>query len=252
MDWWNQPLNNDEEELLGYVQGTNRWQDDDSLNFDQIEKLTWWWENEVVSEINSAFSDTRAYALLGVPLDHLYQQVARDVRAVADGKKHAVKRYIIANCVDSRYAGLHWVPVVYEIVPDDTEENAMAVASAVTSPPESSQNDTASASTRALRTPPEETRSPSIYTPASLFRASSTSLGLGSQPMVADMAQTFVAVSFLFRAVVAYASEMEARWEYRRLVWRAQMNSVIYGLSPPAAPVPIATWNRRETLIWGL
>ena len=51
---------------------------------------------------------------------------------------------------------------------------------------------------------------------------------------------------------VAYASEMEARWEYRRLVWRAQMNSEIYGLSPPAAPVPIATWNRRETLIWGL
>ena len=192
--------------------------------------------------------------MLGVPLDHLYQQVARDVRAVADGKKLAVKRYIIANCVDSRYAGLHWVPVVYEIVPGDTEENAMAVASAVTSPPESSQNDTASASTRALRTPPEETRSPSIYTPASLFRASSTSLGLGSQPMVADMAQTFVAVSFLFRAVVAYASEMEARWEqeYRRLVWRAQRNSEMYGLSPPPAPVPIAAWNRRETLIWGL
>ena len=171
---------------------------------------------------------------------------------VADGRKHAVKRYIIANCVDSRYVGLHWVPVVYEIVPGDTEEIAMAVASAVTSPPEPSQNDTASVSTRALRTPTEETRSPSIYTPASLFRASSTSLGLGSQPMVADMAQTFVAVSFLFRAVVAYASEMEARWEYRRLVWRAQRNSEMYGLSPPPAPVPIAAWNRRETLIWGL
>ena len=27
---------------------------------------------------NSAFSNPRAYALLGVPLDHLYQQVARD------------------------------------------------------------------------------------------------------------------------------------------------------------------------------
>ena len=178
MDWWNQPLYEDEEELLGYVQGTNRWQDDDSLNLDQKEKLILWWGNEVLSEINSAFSDTRAYALLGVPLDHLYQQVARDVRAVADGKKLAVKRYIIANCVDSRYAGLHWVPVVYEIVPGDTEENAMVVASAVTSPLEPSQNDTASASTRALRTPPEETRSPSIYIPAFLLRASSISLGL--------------------------------------------------------------------------
>ena len=135
----------------------------------------------------------------------------------------------------------NWVPVVYEIVPGDTEEIAMTVASAVTSPPEPSQNDTASVSTRALRTPPEETRSPSIYTPASLFRASSTSLGLGSQPMVADMAQTFIAVSFLSRLVVAHASDMEARWEYRRLVWRAQMNSEKYGLSPPAAPVPIAT-----------
>ena len=101
-------------------------------------------------------------------------------------------------------------------------------------PPEPSQNDTASASTRALRTPPEETRSPSIYTPASLFRASSTSLGLGSQPMVADMAQTSIAVSFLSRLVVAYASEMVARWEYRRLVWRAELNSEKYGLSPPA------------------
>ena len=128
----------------------------------------------------------------------------------------------------------------------------MAVASAVTSPLEPSQNDTASASTRALRTPSEETRSPSIYTPASLFRASSTSLGLGSQPMVADMAQTFITVSFLSRLVVAYASEMEARWEYRRLVWRAQRNSEIYGLSQPPAPVPSAAWNRREILIWGL
>ena len=112
---------------------------------DQKEKLERWWDNEVGSEKITAFSNPRAYAKLGVPLDHLYQQVARDVRAVADGRNHAVKRYIIANCVDSRYVGLHWVPVVYEIVPGDTEEIAMAVASAVTSPQEPSQNDTASA-----------------------------------------------------------------------------------------------------------
>ena len=45
MDWWNQPLYEDEEEVLGYVQGINRWQDDDSLNLDQKEKLRRWWEN---------------------------------------------------------------------------------------------------------------------------------------------------------------------------------------------------------------
>ena len=39
---WNQPLYEDEEEVLGYVQGINRWQDDDSLNLDQKEKLRRW------------------------------------------------------------------------------------------------------------------------------------------------------------------------------------------------------------------
>ena len=89
MDWWNQPLYEDEEEVLGYVQGINRWQDDDSLNSDQKEKLRRWSENEVVSEKNSAFWNPCAYAMIALPLEQLYQQVARDVRAVADGKKHA-------------------------------------------------------------------------------------------------------------------------------------------------------------------
>jgi len=83
----------------------------------------------------------------------MYLQIAKDVRAVESGTEPFVKRFIIANNQDSRQTGLHWVPVVYEILRDDEfhlplqqeiplSTPAPAPASSKTSSPESSSRST--------------------------------------------------------------------------------------------------------------
>ena len=129
VDWLNQPHRSTDEQALGYVQGPVPWDHGDLLTLEQKALVRPWWENERNSELflrTGGEHQPSQYALLSVPLDDLYVRVARDVKAVASGEKDEVKRYIIANCEDSRHIGNHWVSVVYEIVKDDTEENAMA------------------------------------------------------------------------------------------------------------------------------
>jgi hypothetical protein len=109
-----------------------------SQTLEQQRLVTDWWDHAESSELFTAGGpqEPQAYAIMGVSYDHLCLQIAKDVRAVADGRTDSIKRFISTNTEDSRTRGKHWVPVVYEIVRDDEFDLEAQLAMALASPTE--------------------------------------------------------------------------------------------------------------------
>jgi len=244
-DWWNHaPFDNEDTHLLRaayYRFSPARREDFESQEeCDAAERsFQRWWYHEAPSWLHSSVNEPTRFAHLGITNDRLYQRVARDVASVRDGPNRHLRRFIIANDEDSRTGGNHWFTVAYDITWNNSEEDATSLTSVLseTIPPNSSQNNSTSTPNLVLSQLQNESGLPTFDTPATSFGSSSYFLGLGTEPLVSNMAQICTVVFFLSRILAAHAAAMElaAREEYRRLVRSAEINSEMYGFPQPVS-----------------
>jgi hypothetical protein len=244
-DWWNHaPFDNEDTHLLRAAY--DRFSPAQREDFESQEEcdaaersFQRWWYHEAPSWLHASANEPSRFAHIGITNDRLYQRVARDVASVRDGQNRHLRRFIIANDEDSRTGGNHWFTVAYDITWNDSEEDATSLTSVLgeTIPPNSSQNNSTSTPNPVLSQLQNESGLPTFDTPASSFGSSSYFLGLGTEPLVSNMAQICTVVFFLSRILAAHAAAMElaAREEYRRLVRSAEINSEMYGFPQPVS-----------------